>query len=126
MQNLISELFEKANKAIRTAFADVDCDPQLLEAEVTPSTQEQFGHYQCNSALKIGKALRMSPRAAAEKIVAHFDKKTSDGKEMISKLEIAGPGFINITLSPVFLASQIDAVLRDDRLGVPLPEKRQT
>ena len=125
MQNIISVLLEKAEGAIRLAFGTSVEDPKLLEAEVTPSTQPQFGHYQCNSALKIGKALRMSPRDAAQKIVDHFDRLSPDGKEMISKLEIAGPGFINITLASSFLAAQIDALLRDPRLGVPLPAKRQ-
>ncbi|MBS0603684.1 MAG: arginine--tRNA ligase [Verrucomicrobia bacterium] len=125
MRNIISDLFEKADGAIRSAFGSVVEDPKLLESEVTPSTQAQFGHYQCNSALKIGKALRISPREAAEKIVANFDTKAANGSEMISKLEIAGPGFINITLAPAFLASQIDILLSDERLGVPLPDKIQ-
>lgn len=125
MQNIISVLHEKADGAIRSAFGAAVEDPKLLEAEVTPCTQSQFGHYQCNSALKIGKALRMSPRDAAQKIVDHFNRLSPDGKEMISKLEIAGPGFINITLTSSFLAAQIDALLRDPRLGVPLPAKRQ-
>lgn len=120
MQNIISILFQKAEEAIRSAFSNAIEDKKLFEAEVTPSTQVQFGDYQCNSALKIGKALRLSPRDVAEKIVSHFDR-----SEMISKLEVAGPGFINITISPSFLASQIDTLLHDDRLGVPPPEKRE-
>lgn len=125
MQNLISDLHQKAESAIRAAFSAVIEDPQLLEAEVTQSTQMQFGHYQCNSALKIGKALKMSPRDVAQKIVAHFNIAGDHGDEMISHLEIAGPGFINITLAPSYLAAQIDTMLRDPRLGVPLPQKKQ-
>src|ERR1043165_5628423 len=98
MQNIISVLFQKAEEAINSAFGSIVEDPKLLEAEVTPSTQAQFGDYQCNSALKIGKSLRMPPREAAEKIVSHFDR-SFEGKEMIAKLEIAGPGFINISLA---------------------------
>src|ERR1700722_15035176 len=120
MRNILSTLLQNAGEAIRAAFGSATDDPKLLEAEVTPSTQAQFGDYQCNSALKIAKALRIPPRDAAERIIAHFD-----AKEMISKLEIAGPGFINITLLPSFLASQVEAILQDDRLGVPLPEKKQ-
>lgn len=120
MRNLISELLERADCAIKAAFGTSLLDPALLQPEVTAATQIQFGHYQCNSALKIGKALRISPRAAAEQIVSHL--KTA---ELISKVEIAGPGFINITLSSSFLASQIQTLLTDDRLGVPLPEKKQ-
>ena len=124
MRYIISVLFQKAEEAIRTAFGDMIQDPKLLEAEVTSSTQVQFGDYQCNSALKIGKALRLPPREVAEKIATHFDR-NEDGKEMISKLEVAGPGFINISISSSFLASQIDLLLHDDRLGVPEPGKKQ-
>jgi arginyl-tRNA synthetase len=125
VRNIITELLAKADAAILSAFGSLITDPKLLEAEVTPSTQAQFGHYQCNSALKIAKALGISPRAAAEKILCLFDRGAEDGSEMISHIQIAGPGFINITLEPSFLASQIQALLRDERLGVPLPEKKQ-
>ncbi len=124
MQNIISVLFQKAEEAIQSSFGSVVEDPKLLEAEVTPSTQVRFGDYQCNSALKIGKALRMSPREAAEKIVSRFDR-SYQSKEMIEKLEIVGPGFINVTLAPSFLASQIDALLLDERFGVPEPKEKQ-
>lgn len=119
MQNIISVLHKRADEAIRSAFGDAD--PKLLASEVTVSTQAQFGDYQCNNALKIGKALGIPPRQAAEKIVSHFAK---DG--MIEKLEIAGPGFINITLSHAFLAGQVDQILHNPRLGVPpLPKKEK-
>ncbi len=125
MRNLISELLEKADAAIEQAFGSMSLDPVLFQAEVTPSTQVQFGHYQCNSALKIAKAMRISPRAAAEQIAEHFHRQAPDGSEMIAKIEIAGPGFINISLAPSFLASQIQTLLSDKRLGVPLPDKKQ-
>ncbi len=125
MQNILSVLLDKASKAIYAAFGSSVEDPKLLEAEVTPSTQTQFGHYQCNSALKIGKALRMAPRQAAEQIVAHFEKDLVSGASMVEKLEIAGPGFINITLSISFLSDELNGVLKDPRLGVPLPQKRE-
>jgi arginyl-tRNA synthetase len=99
MKNLITVLHLLADEAIRSAFDGAVQDAALMQSEITPSTQAQFGHYQCNSALKIAKALRISPREAAEKIVSCFSRRTLEGKEMISKLEVAGPGFINITLS---------------------------
>jgi len=119
MQNIIVELRQNAESAIQAAFGSSITDPKLLEAEVTPSTQVQFGHYQCNSALKIAKALHLSPRQVAEQLLAHFNTK------MLSKLEIAGPGFINITLAPSFLSDQLNALIRDERLGVPLPTKKE-
>jgi arginyl-tRNA synthetase len=44
---------------------------------------------------------------------------------MYSKVEVAGPGFINITLSVEFLSKEVELMLIDPRLGVPLPEQMQ-
>jgi arginyl-tRNA synthetase len=85
--------------------------------EITPSTQPQFGHYQCNNALKLAKELKSNPRAVAQKIIDSWPKESS----MIAKMEIAGPGFINIFLSTPFISDEINRALRDPRLGVPLP-----
>jgi arginyl-tRNA synthetase len=113
MQNLISLLEARAREAIAKALGTT-----VTAVEVTPSTQVGFGDYQCNQALKLAKELGKNPREIATAIVDHFHK----GDE-IAKLEIAGAGFINITLSPQFLSRQIDELLRDPRLGVPYPHK---
>lgn len=89
-------------------------------SEITPSTQPQFGHYQCNSALKLAKTLGKNPREIAAQIIASIPNNA-----MISKLEIAGPGFINITLDSAFLSNEIQELISDSHLGVPLPEKRE-
>ena len=126
MQNIIGLLNQKAASAIQSAFVDqLPKGSDLLNPEVVQSTQSQFGHYQCNNALKIAKELKQNPRQVAEKILAHLDLKAKEGKPMIAKTEIAGPGFINIILEPTFISLEIDALLHDPRLGVPLPEKKQ-
>ncbi len=125
MKNLIIEIQQRANAAIAAAFGSSLSDAALLTADVTQSTQLQFGHYQCNSALKIGKVLGMSPRQAADRIVEKMDCKTSHGDVMIASLEVAGPGFINITLASSFLSSLVDEVILDPRCGVALPKKRE-
>lgn len=99
--------------------------PEWKEAaEVGSSTQEQFGHYQCNSCLKIGKALKKNPRDVAFAIVEALEK-NPNSSDMFSKLEIAGPGFINITVSASFLSKRLNDALRDPFLGVPRPEVNQ-
>lgn len=95
---------------------DRDCD-----IEITQSTKPQFGHYQCNSPLKLGKELGENPRKVAEGFLQHFD----DVEGIVEKLEVAGPGFINIFLKPNFLARELDRALKDSHLGVELPAKRQ-
>jgi arginyl-tRNA synthetase len=117
MKSILTAIESNARQALEAAFGSFSLDAELLRADVTVSTQPQFGHYQCNSALKLSRALKMPPRQVAEKIVAHFK---SDG---IASLEIAGPGFINITLTPSFIATQLRQVEGDPRLGIPLPEK---
>ncbi len=124
MQNLIDLMHGIASEAIQKAFPDLE-DKSLYQAEISPSTQPQFGHYQCNSALKIAKALQTKPREIAEAIASHFPRKVVNGMPMISKIEIAGPGFINITFDSAFLAHDVQQILADPRLGVPALKKRQ-
>jgi len=114
MKNILDVLNEQARKALKIA---VGSD---IEPEITPSTQPQFGHYQCNNALKLAKELKSNPRAIAQKIIDGWVK-----DPMIQKMEIAGPGFINIFLSTEYIATEINRVFHDVRLGVPLPKVQQ-
>jgi arginyl-tRNA synthetase len=118
MKNLVHVLEEQVYGILKELV------PYPILPEVTPSTQPQFGHYQCNNALKLAKELKKSPRDVAQAIVAAWEKLPAY-PSMIAKLEIAGPGFINIFLATSFLSEQITQVLRDPRLGVPLPDPLQ-
>ncbi len=115
MDTLIHILQSQAQKALKLVVG------QDVQPEITPSTQPQFGHYQCNNALKLAKELKKNPREVAQKIIDAW----SPDPAMISQMEIAGPGFINIFLTPEFLSSEITQVLHDPRLGVPLPFPKQ-
>ena len=70
---------------------------------------------QANGALALAKALGRSPREVAEAVVAQDDL-----ADICSLVEVAGPGFINLTFSDSFLAGQVAAMAVGDRLGVPL------
>jgi arginyl-tRNA synthetase len=109
MQTIQSLLCEQFRQAILAAY------PHLTEIplEVVRSTQEKFGHYQCNSAMKLAKDLKQSPRAIALSIAEHFQ-----ATEMVEKLDVEGPGFINVTLKPSYLSSRIQKMLEDGRLGI--------
>ena len=89
---------------------------------MTQTTRASFGHYQCNSALKIAPILKEKPRNIAEKLI----KKWRQNQDlMVDRLEVAGPGFINIFLSPDFLSRQLTDIMGDSRLGVPALEKKK-
>ncbi len=109
MENLTETLQLQATEILKELVGD-----SAPTADITQSTNEQFGHYQCNSAMKVAKELKSSPRKIAEQIV---DKWKSDG--VIEKLEVAGPGFINITLTKEFLSKELTKVAADPRFGVP-------
>lgn len=118
MLNLIQVLEGQVQEALKGVA------PHHVRPEVTISTQPQFGHYQCNNALKLAKELKKSPREVAQAIVAAWEK-LDRFSSMIEKLEIAGPGFINIFLTTSFLSQEITNVLHDPRLGVPQPFRIQ-
>lgn len=120
MKTLIQLLSDAFHEACLKAFPQLHSEKEL-PFEVTPSTQEKFGDYQCNSAMKLVKIVKENPRQVAEKIVSHF----SNPNQMVEKLEIAGPGFINVTLNPVFLSQEVNILLHDPRLGIDLPQHPQ-
>lgn len=119
MKNLIQILEGQAHEVLSELM------PNPPEPEVTPSTQPQFGHYQCNNALKLAKELKKSPREVAQWLVGGWEKLLKGRSTFISKLEIAGPGFINIFLDTQFLSEELSKVLDDPRLGVPMPQLKQ-
>jgi len=113
--NIQALLSEKVSQALIAAGAPADCEPQVRQ-----SAKVQFGDYQANGVMAVAKKLGMPPRQLAEQVLTHLDL-----TGIASKTEIAGPGFINIFLEPAFLASNVDAALKSDRLGVTQP-KAQT
>ena len=58
MQSLISLLHAKFYQATLQAFPELSSHGFSVPIEVTPSTQEKFGHYQCNTAMKLTKELK--------------------------------------------------------------------
>lgn len=123
MKTVINILKQKFTAAAKTAFPALEGHDS--EIEVAQSTQEKFGHYQCNSAMKLSKILGIKPRDIADALIAHVDTSDIDGKPMIQKMEIAGPGFINITLDPHFLSHYASKMSLAPKLGFNKPEKPQ-
>jgi len=110
--NIQALLSEKVSQALIAAGAPVDCEPQVRQ-----SAKVQFGDYQANGVMAVAKKLGMPPRQVAELVLSHLDL-----NGIASKVEIAGPGFINIFLEPAFLADHVNQALASDRLGVSQPE----
>jgi len=106
--NIQALLSDKVSQAMVAAGAPADCEPQVRQ-----SAKVQFGDYQANGVMSVAKSLGKPPRQVAESVIAHLDL-----TGIASKVEIAGPGFINIFLDPEFLAKSVDAAVASDRVGV--------
>lgn len=106
--NIQALLSDKVSQALIAAGAPADCEPQVRQ-----SAKVQFGDYQANGVMSVAKSLGKPPRQVAESVIANLDL-----TGIASKVEIAGPGFINIFLDPQFLAKNIDAAVSSDRAGV--------
>ncbi|KAM4677803.1 arginine--tRNA ligase, cytoplasmic [Discoglossus pictus] len=107
MININVQLQEIFGSAIRSAYPELENAPLA----VTPSQQPKFGDYQCNSAMAMtqmfkAKDQKVSPREIAEKIV-----KNVSNNDLIEKMDIAGPGFINVHLRKDFISKQLSKLL---------------
>jgi arginyl-tRNA synthetase len=89
-------------------------------AHVQPASKPEFGDYQINGVMAAAKQLRCNPRELATRVLAVLDL-----AGIAEKLEIAGPGFINIHLDRAFLAARCQHALADEHLGVELPPRRR-
>src|SRR5271154_7002232 len=81
---------------------------------VNASDRPDLAQFQCNGALAAAKLAKANPRAIAEKIAARLK-----ANPLFAKIEIAGPGFINLDLTDEALAERLGAVARDAKHGAP-------
>ena len=96
---------------VRKAFAEAFPGEDFANVKVVPATDPRFGDYQCNDALKIAKKVGLKPRDAAAKVAGRI------GGAL--KVEIAGPGFLNLTVSPEWLAGELAALAAAPKCGIP-------
>jgi arginyl-tRNA synthetase len=82
--------------------------------QVQGSDRPDLAQFQCNGALAAAKAAKANPRAIAEKIAARLK-----ANSFFSKVEIAGPGFLNLDVTDAMLAARLDVVRADPRQGAP-------
>ncbi len=97
------------------AFAAHDVDASF--GEVVVSQRPELADYQCNGALGAAKRVGRNPRELAEAVVASIDEPT-----LIESLEIAGPGFINIVITPGLLSETVRDMAESKRLAVDAVE----
>ncbi len=106
--NIKQILNEKVKAAMVAAGLPSDTNPAI-----SISNRPQFGDYQANGVMGAAKKLKTNPRELATKVVEQLDL-----TGIANKVELAGPGFINIHLDPQWLATQLAKASQDEKLGV--------
>jgi arginyl-tRNA synthetase len=101
----LTELFSKTFK---------ECGYESTYGLVVESQRPDLCQFQCNGALAVAKSAKHNPRDIAQNIIDRV--KNSD---ILDKLTIAGPGFINITVTDNFIGNHINSINNDGRLGCP-------
>ena len=110
------KLKQTINQSIQTAFDKANIDETPMS--VSEATKPEFGDYQFNGAMALSKKLEKNPREIAAQLIENIDL-----SGIISKAEIAGPGFINLWLNPLWIASQCETAVVDTRLNIGTREK---
>ena len=106
--NISNILSEKVSAAMTAAGL-----PEGTNPAISLSNRANFGDYQANGVMGAAKKLKTNPRELATKVVEALDL-----TGIAEKIELAGPGFINIHLDKNWLAEQLNNISTNANLGV--------
>jgi len=109
--SLLSHLSSIAGEA----FAELGLPADLGEA--VPSQRPELAQFQVNGAMAAGKAAGRPPREIAAEVAARIS-----GHDDIAVVEVAGPGFVNITLTDDAIARMSAQDAADPYLGFPVTD----
>ncbi len=114
MSDPIHALTPRVQAAMSAAFGPEwrSVDPVIRPANKRQTTAD----LQVNAAMAAGKRLGMPPREVARRIVEQLDP-----DDLVAGVEIAGPGFLNVTLTESWIAAAADGMHASDQLGVVQP-----
>src|ERR1700679_2629859 len=102
----MTSTYDTLSSRLQSAF-------DTLEAGADPVLRtSDRSDYQANGVMALAKRLGRTPREVGGEIVHRADLGG------VAEVEIAGPGFLNLTLLPEFLATQLTTLRGDERLGI--------
>jgi arginyl-tRNA synthetase len=92
---------------------------EVAPALLRPTADARHGDYQLNGVLPVAKKLKLNPREIAERVAEVLRRELA-----LASAEVAGPGFVNLRVSDIWLAEQLTLHTQDiDRDGVPKAQK---
>jgi arginyl-tRNA synthetase len=115
----MSSLIDDLSAVVGRAFASIGLPERY--GRVIVSNRPDLGQFQCNGALAAAKEAKQSPRLIAERILALLE-----GETLLRDLSLAGPGFINLSVSDAYLGQFTNRLVGDARAGLPGKADPQT
>ena len=92
------------------SFKKLDITPKITT--VNEATKPEFGDFQYNGAMALAKELKQNPREIATNLA-----NVLQDNDIFSKVEVAGPGFINLTINKEFISTNLPMLL-NERVGI--------
>ena len=115
--NLLSSVQDAFRQAVSGFAANIERCVQMVKATQDPT----HGDYQANCAMSLAKEQGKKPRDVAQEIVERLPL-----GDVLEKPEIAGPGFINLRLRNDWIATQLQQMAGDERLGIGVAKPAKT
>ncbi len=106
MQNLVYEVKCEIENIIKKGLLKTGLDSFGAAIEIEKPKDTGHGDFASNIAMRLAKPAKMNPRAIADKLCEAFDLSGS----LVSKVETAGPGFINFTLKDEYLYNVLKVI----------------
>lgn len=106
----MTRLASRLREAVAAAFAAEGVPDDLVK--VTPSDRPDLADFQSNAALVAARALKANPRELATRVTERLA-----GDPALERVEVAGPGFINLTASPAALAARATEIATESMRG---------
>jgi len=105
LENTLKTLLADAFTSVAADAVDSPVDPQLHTSK--------HADFQADAAMKLARSLGRKPRDIAAAVAARLD-----GEPLLDAVAVAGPGFLNITLSNGAIEDELAKLVSDPRLGV--------
>ncbi len=115
----MASLAEKLSEITGKAFEGLGLSRDFGLVRV--SDRPDLAQFQCNGAMAAAKAAKSNPREVAQKLIDALS-----GNPAFAKLEIAGPGFININVTDEYIAAHLGEMANDQKSGVKAPSMPET
>lgn len=111
-------ILKKINDDLKESLKHLGYDVENIN--LLPSKVKELGDFQINEAMPLAKKYGKNPRVIAEEIVEELKK---DSK--FTNINIAGPGFINVTLTNEFLVEELNKLVDNTELNIDKPEPKK-